>query len=303
MELTINKARLQDRLERLAQIGKLGETGVCRLALSKEDRQAVLLVKSWFEEAGLAARIDNFGNLIGRMEGRNPDAPVLMLGSHIDSQPYGGRFDGTVGVLGALEAAQTMRERGLRPEMPIEVVAFCDEEGCRFNKGLFGVRGILGRLEEGELERTDKNGVTRRQALIEFGCDPERFEDSVYKPGSIGAYLELHIEQGPVLEALGQPVGIVTGIAGPLWLTVTLTGAAGHAGSVPMRMRKDALVGAARIIRAHGRIPEGVPGFAQHHPREGRVHRRSARYRPGAARSAGVRADGDDPSDRGGIRP
>jgi len=259
MELTINKARLQDRLERLAQIGKLGETGVCRLALSKEDRQAVLLVKSWFEEAGLAARIDNFGNLIGRMEGRNPDAPVLMLGSHIDSQPYGGRFDGTVGVLGALEAAQTMRERGLRPEMPIEVVAFCDEEGCRFNKGLFGVRGILGRLEEGELERTDKNGVTRRQALIEFGCDPERFEDSVYKPGSIGAYLELHIEQGPVLEALGQPVGIVTGIAGPLWLTVTLTGAAGHAGSVPMRMRKDALVGAARIILALREIASRNP--------------------------------------------
>jgi len=259
MELTINKARLLDRLERLAQIGKLGDTGVCRLALSKEDRQAVGLVKSWFEEAGLAARIDNFGNLIGRMEGKIPEAPVLMLGSHIDSQPYGGRFDGTVGVLGALEAAQTMRERGLMPEMPIEVASFCDEEGCRFNKGLFGVRGILGQLEEGELERTDRDGVTRRQALIAFGCDPERFADSVYRPGSIGAYLELHIEQGPVLEALGQPVGIVTGIAGPLWLTVTLTGAAGHAGSVPMRMRKDALVGAARIILALREIASRDP--------------------------------------------
>jgi allantoate deiminase/N-carbamoyl-L-amino-acid hydrolase len=259
MELTINKARLLDRLERLAQIGKLGDTGVCRLALSKEDRQAVELVKSWFEEAGLAARIDNFGNLIGRMEGKIPEAPVLMLGSHIDSQPYGGRFDGTVGVLGALEAAQTMRERGLMPEMPIEVASFCDEEGCRFNKGLFGVRGILGQLEEGELERTDRDGVTRRQALIAFGCDPERFADSVYRPGSIGAYLELHIEQGPVLEALGQPVGIVTGIAGPLWLTVTLTGAAGHAGSVPMRMRKDALVGAARIILALREIASRDP--------------------------------------------
>jgi hydantoinase/carbamoylase family amidase len=259
MELTINRARLKERLMRLAEIGKLGDTGVCRLALSKEDRQAVGLVKSWFEEAGLAARIDHFGNLIGRMEGRNPEAPVLMMGSHIDSQPYGGRFDGTVGVLGALEAAQTMRERGLVPETPIEIVSFCDEEGCRFNKGLFGVRGILGRLEEGELERTDKNGVTRRQALIEFGCDPERFGESVYKPGSIGAYLEMHIEQGPVLEALGQPVGIVTGIAGPLWLTVTLTGVAGHAGSVPMRMRKDALVGAARIILALREIASRDP--------------------------------------------
>jgi allantoate deiminase/N-carbamoyl-L-amino-acid hydrolase len=259
MELTINRARLQDRLERLAQIGKLGDTGVCRLALSPEDREAVELVKSWFEEAGLAARIDNFGNLIGRMEGRDPSAPVLMLGSHIDTQPYGGRFDGTVGVLGALEAAQTMRERGLVPEMPVEIAAFCDEEGCRFNKGLFGVRGILGRLEEGELERADKNGVTRRQALIEFGCDPERFAASVYKPGSIGAYLELHIEQGPVLESLDQPVGIVTGIAGPLWLTVTLTGVAGHAGSVPMRMRRDALVGAAKIIGALREIVSREP--------------------------------------------
>lgn len=248
--ITINKQRLEQRINELAEIGKIGETGVCRVTLSKEDRQGVEKVKNWMEEAGLTARIDHFGNLIGRLEGENPEAPILMLGSHIDSQPYGGRFDGVIGVLGALEVAQTMKEQNIVPKMPIEVVAFSDEEGCRFNKGLFGVRGILGKLEEGELERTDKDGITRRQALIDFGCDPDQLKESVYPEGSIAAFLEMHIEQGPVLEKNNLPVGIVTGISGPLWLTVELEGFAGHAGSVPMHMRQDALVGAAKVIVA-----------------------------------------------------
>lgn len=243
--MEIKASRLKDRLMRLAEIGKLGETGVCRLALSPEDKKAVLLVKSWFEEAGLEARIDAFGNLIGRWEGSVPGVPALMIGSHIDSQPYGGRFDGAIGVLGGLEVIQTLREQGFQPDVPIELAAFCDEEGCRFNKGLFGVRGLLGRLEEGELERCDAQGVTRREALLEFGGDPAKFQESQYAPGHVGAYLELHIEQGPVLEALDAPVGIVTGISGPLWWTVELCGFAGHAGSVPMAMRRDALLGAA----------------------------------------------------------
>lgn len=258
--LTINKERLEEKITELSKIGKIGETGVCRLTLSKEDRQAVETVKGWMEEAGLTARIDHFGNLIGRMEGENPNAPILMLGSHIDSQPYGGRFDGTIGVLGALEVIQTMKENHIVPNRPIEVVAFSDEEGCRFNKGLFGVRGILGKLEEDELERQDKDGVTRREALIEFGCDPSKFKESEYPKGSIGSFLEMHIEQGPVLENMNKPVGIVTGISGPLWLTVELEGFAGHAGSVPMPMRKDALVGAAKIIIALNEIASQEPG-------------------------------------------
>nr|WP_304212599.1 M20 family metallo-hydrolase [Fredinandcohnia onubensis] len=258
--LTINKERLEERITELSKIGKIGETGVCRLTLSKEDRQAVETVKGWMEEAGLTARIDHFGNLIGRMEGENPDAPILMLGSHIDSQPYGGRFDGTIGVLGALEVIQTMKENHIVPNRPMEVVAFSDEEGCRFNKGLFGVRGILGKLEDDELERQDKDGVTRREALIEFGCDPSKFKESEYPKGSIGSFLEMHIEQGPVLENMNKPVGIVTGISGPLWLTVELEGFAGHAGSVPMPMRKDALVGAAKIIIALNEIASQEPG-------------------------------------------
>ncbi|GED24732.1 Zn-dependent hydrolase [Brevibacillus agri] len=248
--LTINEERLRKRIEALAQIGKIGETGVCRLALSPEDRAGVELVRSWMEEAGLSARLDHFGNLIGRLAGQNPDAPVLMIGSHIDSQPYGGRYDGVIGVLGGLEVAQTLREQGIVPKQPIEVVAFCDEEGCRFQKGLFGSKGILGQLDPQDLERTDKSGVTRREALAAFGCDPERLAESVYPAGSIGAYLELHIEQGPVLDDANEPIGIVSAISGPLWWTVELTGFAGHAGSVPMPMRKDALVGAAKVILA-----------------------------------------------------
>ena len=247
-KLTINQKRLQENIDKLAEIGKFGETGVCRLALSKEFKEGIELVKRWMEEAGLQTRVDNFGNLIGRLEGKNPDKPILMLGSHIDSQPTGGRFDGPIGVLGGLEVVQTMQEQNIKPEMPIEIMAFCDEEGFRFNKGLFGSRGITGQLDEGELDRSDKDGITRREALIEFGANPDQLTASEYPKGSIDTYIEMHIEQGPVLEEANAPVGIVTGISGPLWLTVELTGSAGHAGTVPMKLRKDALVGAAEII-------------------------------------------------------
>jgi allantoate deiminase len=257
--IQINTSRLHQHIHDLSQIGKIGETGVCRLALSKEDREGVELVKQWMEEAGMEAHIDPFANLIGKLKGRNPAAPVLMLGSHIDSQPYGGRFDGAIGVLGAIEVVQTLVDSGQTPECDIEVVAFCDEEGCRFNKGLFGVRGMTGKLEDNELERMDKSGVTRREALIEFGCDPADFEGYVFQQGRIGTFLELHIEQGPILEALNEPIGIVTGISGPLWLTVEMTGFAGHAGSVPMSMRHDALLGCAKIIVALNELVQQVP--------------------------------------------
>lgn len=248
--LTINASRLHERLEALSKIGRLGETGVCRLALSPEDYEGIYLVKGWMEEIGMQTRVDDFGNLIGRLEGRKEDASILMLGSHIDSQPYGGRYDGAIGVLGALEIVQSLQEQQITLDMPIEIVAFCDEEGCRFNKGLFGSRGMTGKLEDGELERTDSHGITRRQALLDFGCNPDAFEASRYDEGQIAAYLELHIEQGPVLESLDHAIGIVTGISGPLWMTVEMSGFAGHAGSVPMHLRKDALLGSAKVITA-----------------------------------------------------
>ncbi|TFE23196.1 M20 family metallo-hydrolase [Cohnella luojiensis] len=258
--LTIDADRVGQRIERLAQIGKISDTGVCRLALSPEDREAVEVVRGWMEEAGMTVRLDGFGNLIGRLPGKDPNKPAVMLGSHIDTQPYAGRFDGIIGVIGAIEVVQTLADLGVVPEVPIEVASFCDEEGCRFNKGLFGVRGILGRLEDGELERADKNGVTRREALLAFGGDPERFEESRYELGQVSVFLELHIEQGPVLETLGRPLGIVTGISGPLWWTVDLYGFAGHAGSVPMGLRKDALVGASKIVVGLQALASSEPG-------------------------------------------
>jgi allantoate deiminase/N-carbamoyl-L-amino-acid hydrolase len=258
--MKINANRLQLHFEAMSLIGKIGETGTCRPAHTALEKQGFELAAGWMKDAGMKTHIDNFGNLIGRLEGKNKSLPVLMMGSHLDSQPYGGRFDGVAGVLCAIEAVTTLTENNISHERSIEVISFADEEGWRFNKGLFGSRGILGKLEEGELKRKDKDGITREQALTDFGCDPTKFKEDEYKPGSISCFLELHIEQGPVLDNGHKPIGVVTGISGPLWLTVTLRGMAGHAGSVPMAMRKDAMVGAAEIIIALNEIATQVPG-------------------------------------------
>lgn len=258
--MKINTSRLQEHFEAMSLIGKIGETGTCRPAHTQLEKQGFELAASWMHEAGMTTRIDNFGNLIGRLEGKNQELPVLMMGSHLDSQPYGGRFDGVAGVLCAIEVATVLHENGIVPDRPIEVISFADEEGWRFNKGLFGSRGILGKLEEGELQRADKDGITREQALKDFGCDIAKFKDSEYKPGSIFCFLELHIEQGPILDMAHKPIGVVSGISGPLWWTVKLKGMAGHTGSVPMPIRKDALMGAAEIIVAVNEIATQVPG-------------------------------------------
>ena len=258
--MKINSTRLQQHFEAMSLIGKIGDTGTCRPAHTELEKQGFEIAGSWMKEAGMSARIDNFGNLIGRLEGKNPDLPVLMMGSHLDSQPYGGRFDGVAGVLCAIEVVKTLHDNAIVPERSIEVISFADEEGWRFNKGLFGSRGILGKLEEGELEREDKDGITRKQALKNFGCDITKFKGSEYKPGSIFCFLELHIEQGPILDLAHKPIGVVSGISGPLWWTVKLKGMAGHTGSVPMPIRKDALVGAAEIIIAVNEIATQVPG-------------------------------------------
>ncbi|MFP5039398.1 M20 family metallo-hydrolase [Parasediminibacterium sp. JCM 36343] len=257
--MNITPSRLQQHFEAMSLIGKIGETGTCRPAHTALEKQGFELAASWMQAAGMKTHIDNFGNLIGRLEGKNPELPVLMMGSHLDSQPYGGRFDGVAGVLCAIEVVKTLSENGIVPERSIEVISFADEEGWRFKKGLFGSRGILGKLEEGELQRADQDGITREVALKEFGCDITNFKASEYKPGSIFCFLELHIEQGPVLDIGNKPIGIVTGISGPLWLTVKLKGMAGHAGSVPMPMRKDALLGAAEIIVALNEIATQDP--------------------------------------------
>ncbi|MCL6517294.1 MAG: Zn-dependent hydrolase [Alicyclobacillus sp.] len=234
----------------LADIGRQPEGGVTRLAFTPEWRRAKEVVAGFMREAGLEVREDAVGNLIGRWPGRRPELPVVLTGSHLDSVFHGGNFDGPLGVLAAVEALQTLREHGVETDHPVEVVSFTDEEGARFRFGMTGSRGVAGTLTAEELEHKDANGVSIAEAMRAYGLPPERFAEAARAKGSVKAYVELHIEQGRVLEQAGLAVGVVTGMAGPLWLTFTIEGEAGHAGATPMGLRHDALVGAAAVIQA-----------------------------------------------------
>lgn len=246
----INGERLYTRIMELGEIGKNDYNGVHRLALSKEDKQAQMLVTKWMEEAGMTVSHDHFGNLIGRKEGKSPQLPVVMIGSHIDSVRNGGMFDGVIGVLAGIEIVHALSDSRQEHNHPIEVVAFCEEEGSRFNDGLFGSRGMVGKVTKEDFSKMDENNLTRYEALktFGFGINPDSYEDSVRSSGEIKLYMEMHIEQGPYLDTTNQSVGIVRGIAGPAWYTIKLQGTAGHAGTVPMNFRNDPLVGAAEVI-------------------------------------------------------
>ncbi|WP_041267799.1 hydantoinase/carbamoylase family amidase [Geobacillus genomosp. 3] len=240
--------RLWQRIMELGEIGKQPGGGVTRLSFTAEERQAKELVASYMREAGLAVYEDAAGNLIGRKEGMNPDAPVMLIGSHIDSVYNGGRFDGPLGVLAGIEVVQTMNEQGVRTHHPIEVVAFTDEEGARFRFGMIGSRAMAGTLPPEALDYRDVEGVSVAEALKRAGFDPDRLPQAARKPGTIKAYVELHIEQGRVLEEAGLPVGIVTGIAGLVWVKFTVEGKAEHAGATPMSLRRDPMAAAAQIM-------------------------------------------------------
>ena len=254
--MNVNIERLYNRLTELGRIGQVSDTGVNRFAFTKEDKEAQKLVTKWMEEAGMQVKHDNFGNLIGRKEGNRPELPVVMMGSHIDTVPNGGRFDGTLGVIGAIEVVQVLMENNLQHDHPIEIVAFSDEEGTRFSDGLFGSRGMVGLVTENDLRLKDSDGITRYDAIKSFGfnINPEQYKASVRKRGEIKLYFEMHIEQGPYLQAQNKSVGIVKGIAGPVWLNIRITGEAGHAGATPMHLRKDPMNGAAEIIAEIERV-------------------------------------------------
>ena len=244
----VDGGRLWERLGELAEIGKHEEGGVARLSFTPEEREAKDLVASYMREAGLAVRQDAAGNLFGRREGRDPGAPAVLMGSHVDSVMNGGDFDGPLGVLGGIEVLQSMEEGGVQTERPVEVVAFTDEEGARFSLGMIGSRALAGALSPEDLRHEDKNGVSIEEAMREVGLDPGSIGDAARTPASLAAYLELHIEQGRVLEGEDLPVGVVTGISGPVWLRLTFTGEAGHAGTTPMGTRRDALAAAAEVV-------------------------------------------------------
>jgi allantoate deiminase len=224
---------VRERLDRLYAIG--GGDGADRPGLSAAEEEAYVLVEGWMREAGLATSRDAAGNLFGRLAGRDPELPEVWTGSHLDSVPAGGRFDGALGVLAGLEALSRLTAP---PARTVAVVAFRDEEGWRFGEGFFGSRAATGTLTPATLARRDAAGVSVAEALDAIGIDSEGAPDAAHRLPA--AYVELHIEQGPVLAAADAPVGVVSSIVGLVELGVTFEGSAGHAGTTPMAARRDA---------------------------------------------------------------
>jgi allantoate deiminase len=240
-------ARIMQRLEALAALSS-DPPRLTRVYLSEQHRRANEMVAGWMSEAGLRARVDAMGNIIGRVEGKARGLPALMLGSHLDTVRDAGRYDGMLGVVTAIECAHHIGA-GLLP-FALEVVGFGDEEGVRFGSTLLGSRAIAGTLDPKVLQATDSEGISLAAALSNFGLDPQRVATAARRREDLLAFVELHIEQGPVLERAGLPVGCVTSINGATRLLVHMQGVAGHAGTVPMGARQDALVAAAEVILA-----------------------------------------------------
>ncbi|MDR5817652.1 Zn-dependent hydrolase [Caballeronia sp. LZ033] len=249
--IKVNGERLWNSLMTMAKIGATPKGGVCRLALTDLDREGRDLIVSWAKEAGCTVRVDQMGNVFMRRAGRNLDALPVMTGSHADSQPTGGRFDGIYGVLGGLEVIRSLNDRGIETEHPIEVVIWTNEEGSRFAPAMVasGVFAGAFTLDYG-LSRKDTDGKTIGEELKRIGYAG----DQPCGGRKLHAAFELHIEQGPILEAENKTIGVVTDAQGQRWYEITLTGQEAHAGPTPMPRRKDALLGAARVVDLVNRI-------------------------------------------------
>jgi allantoate deiminase len=246
------QARIERHIDSLSEFTATPGKGTTRLTYSKEDLKARQYIKETMKEYGLQVREDGFGNIFGKLEGSVEDAPSVLIGSHFDSVPNGGSYDGPAGVIAALEVANLFNKNQLTPKYPLEVIALVEEEGSRFGGGLMGSRGIVGVLSEDDFfNLRDKDGISTVEAMTQIGLDPSL--PKVRDSKTLKAFLELHIEQGPILEEQNIPIGVVEAIVGLTQLEVTVTGQAGHAGTTPMDRRADALVTAARII---GQLPE-----------------------------------------------
>jgi allantoate deiminase len=249
----ISAARITQRCEALARHSEL-PGGLTRVFLSPENRAVNELVLGWMREAGMNAKLDAIGNVTGRYEGDRAGLPCLLLGSHLDTVRNAGKYDGMLGVISAIECVHALNVGGVRLPFAVEVVGFGDEEGVRFGSTFLGSRALAGTFDPAVLESKDAQGMSLAEALRAFGLDPAKIPQAAKKKGDVLAYAELHIEQGPVLEAEGLPVGVVTAINGFTRLACRLSGMAGHAGTVPMRLRKDALAAAAECVLAVERI-------------------------------------------------
>jgi N-carbamoyl-L-amino-acid hydrolase len=244
--LKINGDRLWASLMAMAEIGATARGGSCRLALSEEDKAGRELFAHWCREAGLTLSVDRIGNLFARRVGTDPHAAPVMMGSHLDTQPEGGRFDGVYGVLAGLEVIRRLDDLGIQTHKPLEIAVWTNEEGARFTPAMLGSAVFTGSLAlEKGLASSDANGVSVAQALAITGYNGER-----PLGGAVDAYFEAHIEQGPILEDNGKSIGVVTGGQAIRWLDVRVEGMAAHAGTTPMKLRKDALYGAAQMIQA-----------------------------------------------------
>lgn len=290
--LRINGKRLWDNLMDLAAIGATQKGGVCRLALTPLDRQGRDFFVSQARAAGCSIRVDSIGNIFARREGRNPALPVVMTGSHIDTQPTGGKFDGNYGVLAGLEVFKTLNDAGVVTEAPLEVVVWTNEEGSRFVPVMMGSGTFIGEFKIDEvLAQKDRDGVTVGSALTEIGYAGK---DKVSTQG-IAAYFEAHIEQGPVLEANNKTIGVVTGALGQRWFDVVVTGSEAHAGPTPMPLRKDALLAASHMVQLVNRLAldhapnaRGTVGMLDVYPNSRNVIPGTVKF------SVDLRADNDE---------
>lgn len=253
--LTVNLDRLMADLEAFSAIGGDGQGGVTRLAFTPADQSARRLFQDKLAAAGLRVRVDAIGNVFGRRGGRETALPPVLLGSHMDSVPNGGRFDGPLGVLSALEVVRMLDDARAETRRPVEVACFAAEESSRFGSGTLGSKAVVGKLKPDMLDRLrDPEGRTLAEVLQECGLLPDRLPEVRRRPGEYHAYLELHLEQGAVLEHAGIPIGLVTGIAAPTRFHVTYTGRADHSGATPMGLRRDALVAGAELVLSVRRI-------------------------------------------------
>jgi beta-ureidopropionase / N-carbamoyl-L-amino-acid hydrolase len=251
----VNGDRIQQHITALSKYGANPEGGVSRVAFSDADIAGRKYVNGLMLEAGLNIRTDAAGNMIGRREGSDPKLPAIMIGSHTDSVPGGGNYDGDVGVIGAIEVAQTLQERGVRLKHPLEVVVFADEEG-----GTVGSFAMIGQLQPAALELMTHSGKTIRDGIRAIGGDPDNLRKAQRLPVELKAYIELHIEQGAILDESDIDIGVVEGIVGIRWWDVTIEGMANHAGTTPMNRRRDALLSASEFALAVNRVATSMPG-------------------------------------------
>lgn len=249
--------RLQNHLESLREFTATPGAGVTRLPFTKEAKEAVDYLKKQMEEIGLVVRIDNSGAVIGRLEGEDPNAPAILIGSHYDTVKSGGAYDGIAGVVAALEIARTVKESGSKLKYPLEVVATNDEEGIVYGVCFVSSKAMLGRWTIEELQSLkDSEGESIYEAIRRFGLDPDKIDDCRIDPKKVKCFIEIHIEQGPVLDAKGIQLGLVDCIAGLQRYRVQMLGESNHAGSTPMDMRKDAVEAATKVVSC-------IPGWAR----------------------------------------